>query len=194
MQAKFPPPPITPSTPDAAAGASLASSPFPPSGTDPGHPPPIFLRRAAPGWAPRFPPPQRASIFPLPHPPLFSYCGCAERGEADISLSPQGKLRQERASRSHPRCSRRTPLPGSPAPAAPGCSTRGFALWDRPGKGGATPEGSKFCLRGPLHPHKEGGRREAAISLAMHISARVFLNISGGGGRVVFTGKSGKPR
>lgn len=33
-----------------------------------------------------------------------------------------------------------------------------------------------------------------SVSFAMHISVQVFLNISGGGGCVIFTGKSGKPR
>lgn len=36
--------------------------------------------------------------------------------------------------------------------------------------------------------------RQPCASFAMHSSVQVFLNISGGGGCVVFTGKSGKPR
>lgn len=36
--------------------------------------------------------------------------------------------------------------------------------------------------------------KEMPVSFSVHISVRVFPNISGGGGCGVLTGKSGKPR
>lgn len=137
---------------------------------------------------------QRA--FPPPSPPPPAFHTAAVQGEAGlISLLPQGKLRQERASHSHARCSRSTLLPGFPTPPQPpwGSADRDLLFGTDPAKRAATPQGSKFCPPVPSSPER-GGRRETAASFAMHISARVFLNISGGGGCVVFTGKSGKPR
>lgn len=173
MQAEHPP--AAPTAPHAAVGASLVSSQFPvlpPSGTIPGatH----FPEQSAQGY-PRFS--RGGSAAPVCSKGLFCTPGAfhtaAAEGRAGLVL-PLGKLRQESASSS------------TPAWLPRGSAHRDLPFGTNPAKPPAASRGCKFRPRIPSAPKKRGGRRETSVSFAMHISARVVVNISGGGGCVVF--------